>query len=109
MLTHFILSHSQTSVLFSPQPVPDPRPQDVKAAVKGVQPAGTLAGRTANSIHWSPQGRNLVLAGLKVRRCLHTDTLEIVLLLPLENFKAAPRHPNPVLSVFHDSLMQEMG
>jgi len=40
--------------------------QDVKAAVKGVQPAGTLAGRTANSIHWSPQGRNLVLAGLKV-------------------------------------------
>ena len=45
--------------------------QDVKAAVKGVQPAGTLAGRTANSIHWSPQGRNLVLAGLKVGpRCI---------------------------------------
>ena len=42
--------------------------QDVKAAVKGVQPAGTLAGRTANSIHWSPHGRNLVLAGLKVGR-----------------------------------------
>ncbi len=40
--------------------------QDVKAAVKGVQPAGTLAGRTANSIHWSPHGRNLVLAGMKV-------------------------------------------
>ena len=36
-----------------------------------MQPAGTLAGRTANSIHWSPQGRNLVLAGLKVWRCLH--------------------------------------
>lgn len=40
--------------------------KDVKAAVKGVQPAGTLPGRTANSIHWSPQGKNLVLAGLKV-------------------------------------------
>ena len=34
-----------------------------------MQPAGTLAGRTANSIHWSPQGRNLVLAGLKVGIC----------------------------------------
>ena len=49
--------------------------QDVKAAVKGVQPAGTLAGRTANSIHWSPHGRNLVLAGLKARLRLHHGTL----------------------------------
>ena len=62
--------------------------QDVKAAVKGVQPAGTLAGRTANSIHWSPQGRNLVLAGLKVgprciiryvlaHSCMHAEVLPV--------------------------------
>ena len=71
-LTHGARPHAQGSrfaILHGDGPKPALtvyNMKDVKAAVKGVQPAGTLPGRTANSIHWSPQGKNLVLAGLKV-------------------------------------------
>jgi translation initiation factor 3 subunit B len=39
--------------------------KDVANAVKGVSPVLTNPSRAANSIHWSPTGKNMVLAGLK--------------------------------------------
>ena len=40
---------------------------DLKSTVKGVDLIGTQANKQANQIHWSPQGKYLVLGGLKVR------------------------------------------
>ena len=40
--------------------------KDVRSAVKAVQPVVHNPSRAANVIHWSPTGKNMVLAGLKV-------------------------------------------
>lgn len=42
---------------------------DLKTTVKGVNLVGTQPNKQANQIHWSPQGKYLVLGGLKVRLC----------------------------------------
>jgi translation initiation factor 3 subunit B len=39
--------------------------KDVRSAVKAVQPVVHNPSRAANVIHWSPTGKNMVLAGLK--------------------------------------------
>ncbi len=39
---------------------------DLKTTVKGVDLIGTQPNKQANQIHWSPQGKYLVLGGLKV-------------------------------------------
>ena len=39
---------------------------DLKTTVKGVNLVGTQPNKQANQIHWSPQGKYLVLGGLKV-------------------------------------------
>lgn len=39
---------------------------DLKTTVKGVDLVGTQPNKQANQIHWSPQGKYLVLGGLKV-------------------------------------------
>ena len=70
--------------------------KDVAAAVKGVQPAGTLPGRTANSIHWSPQGKNLVLAGLKVRPPTSHEASALAALAPPPFHLKSPGTPVPM-------------
>lgn len=40
---------------------------DLKTTVKGVELVGIQPNKQANQIHWSPQGKYLVLGGLKVR------------------------------------------
>ena len=42
---------------------------DLKTTVKGVDLVGTQPNKQANQIHWSPQGKYLVLGGLKVLPC----------------------------------------
>jgi len=44
---------------------------DLKTTVKGVDLIGTQPNKQANQIHWSPQGKYLVLGGLKVRLHKH--------------------------------------
>ena len=39
---------------------------DLKTTVKGVNLVGSQGNKQANQIHWSPQGKYLVLGGLKV-------------------------------------------
>ncbi|CAK0783331.1 hypothetical protein CVIRNUC_006530 [Coccomyxa viridis] len=38
---------------------------DMRTSARGVQHLGSQPGKQANCIHWSPQGKNLVLGGLK--------------------------------------------
>ncbi len=45
--------------------------RDVRNAVKGVSPVLTNPSRNANMICWSPAGKNMVLAGLKVPLLTH--------------------------------------
>jgi Eukaryotic translation initiation factor eIF2A len=50
--------------------------KDVRSAVKAVQPVVHNPSRAANVIHWSPTGKNMVLAGLKVHvtlLCMYLD------------------------------------
>lgn len=49
--------------------------KDVRSAVKAVQPVVHNPSRAANVIHWSPTGKNMVLAGLKVGRLNASTTL----------------------------------
>lgn len=62
--TRFAILHGEPTVIKPQLSVYDMR--DVRNAVKGVSPVLTNAGRNANMICWSPAGKNLVLAGLKV-------------------------------------------
>lgn len=39
--------------------------KDAKGSVRGVVPLGTLQNRPCNQLLWSPQGKNILLAGLK--------------------------------------------
>ena len=43
--------------------------RDMKASTRGVVHLGTLEQKQVNALYWSPQGRFIVLAGLKVRAC----------------------------------------
>ena len=62
--TRFAILHAEVSVSKPQLGVYDMR--DVRNAVKGVSPVLTNPSRNANMICWSPTGRNMVLAGLKV-------------------------------------------
>ncbi len=44
--------------------------KDAKGSVRGVVPLGTLHNRPCNQLLWSPQGKNILLAGLKVCFCV---------------------------------------
>ena len=44
--------------------------QDLKSSVRGVSLVGSQPSKQANCMFWSPQGKYMVLAGLKVRRVL---------------------------------------
>ena len=41
--------------------------QDLKSSVRGVSLVGSQPSKQANCMFWSPQGKYMVLAGLKVR------------------------------------------
>ncbi len=63
--TRFAILHAELSVSKPQLSIYDMR--DVRNAVKGVSPVLTSPSRNANMICWSPTGKNMVLAGLKVR------------------------------------------
>ena len=41
--------------------------KDLKSTVRGVQHIGTTLPKNATNLYWSPQGKFLVAAGIKVR------------------------------------------
>jgi Eukaryotic translation initiation factor eIF2A len=65
----FLLQGTRFAILHGDGPKPNLsvyEMKDVRSAVKAVQPVVHNPSRAANVIHWSPTGKNMVLAGLKV-------------------------------------------
>ncbi len=80
--------------------------KDVANAVKGVSPVLTNPSRAANAIHWSPTGKNMVLAGLKVRNLGHREAAWCALhrLPPVSSRRpSTSRTPGMCLRLFHCS------
>ena len=68
-LAAFLLQGTRFAILHGDGPKPNLsvyEMKDVRSAVKAVQPVAHNPSRAANVIHWSPTGKNMVLAGLKV-------------------------------------------
>jgi Eukaryotic translation initiation factor eIF2A len=69
-LAFFALQGTRFAILHGDGPKPNLsvyEMKDVRSAVKAVQPVVHNPSRAANVIHWSPTGKNMVLAGLKVK------------------------------------------
>lgn len=77
---------------------------DLKSTVKGVDLVGTQPNKQANQIHWSPQGKYLVLGGLKVHTLPYLDLPYLTLPYPTPPYADIHCPALPSLALFCPAL-----